>query len=93
MKTFRNISWIVFLISILAFGMLYPSRIGVSAPSHHSRTDPSLIVSFITATGSLISGLVTSIISLKKDRLDTQKTELELEKTKLEIAKLQKENK
>lgn len=92
MKTFRNVSWVVFLISIFALIILFQERIGVALPGHHIKTEPTVILSTATAVCSLISGIITSIVSLRKDRLDTRKTELELEKTRLEIAKLRKDS-
>jgi hypothetical protein len=90
-KKLRNISWVIFLLSIVILSTFLRSTTGVAAPSHHSRIEPTVIVTLITSAVSLISGIITSISALRQDRVNTRKIELELEKTKLEIAKLRRE--
>jgi hypothetical protein len=91
MKILRTVSWVIFLLSLLVLSTFLRSDTEVSAPESPSKFEPAMWISIITATGSLISGVVTSVITLRRDRLDSMKAELELEKTRLEISRLQKD--
>jgi len=91
MKKIRNISWVIFLLSLFFLGAFLKSQPGVAAPSHPSRIEPTVVVPLITSAVSLISGIITTISTLRQDKVNMRKIELELEKTKLEIAKLKRE--
>ncbi len=92
-KKVRNISWVIFVISILAACFL-SFTFTTFPPSSTGDPESSLLIVWlplITAIVSLISAVTTSIVTLRRDRLETRKAELDLAKTQLELAKLQKD--
>jgi hypothetical protein len=90
MRKARNIFWIVFALSILfifGLGSLITFTTGTPEGPESSREDIVIWVPLVTAIISLIGGVVTTIGTFRKDRLEARKAELELEEHRFELEK------
>ena len=88
MRKARNIFWIVFALSILfifGLGSLITFTTGTPEGPEASREDIVIWVPLVTAIISLIGGVVTTIGTFRKDKLEARKSELEARKTELEL--------
>jgi hypothetical protein len=91
-KTATTIFLAIFFLSLVAYGVLTLRGQGnTSAPNGVVGSEVSAWVPLITAIGSLIGVATTSIVSLRRDRLESRKVALEMKKIQLEIDRLQKE--
>jgi hypothetical protein len=91
-KTARIIFLAIFFLSLVAYGVLtLGERRFTNTPNTIVGSDVTPWVPLITAIGSLIGVATTSIVSLRRDRLESQKIELEMKKIQLEIDRLQKD--
>ncbi len=88
MRKARNIFWIVFALSILfifGLGSLITFTTGTTEGPESAREDIVIWVPLVTAIISLIGGVVTTIGTFRKDKLEARKSELEARKTELEL--------
>jgi hypothetical protein len=92
MKIARYVFLAIFLLSLVAYVVLALAQRGYTiGPNAPVETELSPWIPLITAIGSLIGVATTSIISLRRDRLESQKIELEMKKIQLEIDRLQQD--
>ena len=105
MKKIRNISWLVFGLSILfILFILIPSFfLGNSQPSNPPASQEPLwltllsdqivgLVSLVTSITSLVTGVMTQVIIMRRDRLENRQKELALKEMELKLARMEKEN-
>jgi hypothetical protein len=94
-KKARNLLWILFFVSLAMIGAMLLIRgepqTGAPGPSMPSGETPLLVwIPLLTALVSLTGALTTSILTMRRDRLESRKTALEVTKLQLEIEQLKK---
>ena len=95
MKTARNVLWVIFFLSLAFIGAMLLSRgepqTGSPGPNIPSGESTWIVfIPLITALISLIGALTTSILTMRRDHLESEKIVLEVTKLQLEIDQLRK---